>query len=174
MKVFAAGIGTETNTFSPFPTRLADFARHRGGSGGCLVFDLREIWGRRAVQRGYELVEGLMAWAQPFGITERSAYEELRAQLIADLRAALPVDVVLLMLHGAMIAERYDDYEQDLISEARRVVGEKVVIGVEFDLHCPHCPRKLSGFSFTRSSLLDNRQLLSHNEISISTLGHQP
>ena len=45
------------------------------------------------------------------------------------------MDIVLLSLHGAMVAEGYDDCEGDLIETIRaRLPG--AVIGVELDLHC--------------------------------------
>jgi microcystin degradation protein MlrC len=81
-----------------------------------------------------------MAWAQPGGITVRSAYESLRDEMLNDLRTAMPVDVVLLMLHGAMVAQGYDDCEEDMISRVRDIVGPTTVIGVELDLHCHLSP----------------------------------
>ncbi len=44
-----------------------------------------------------------------------------------QLRAAMPVDGVLLGLHGAMIAHGYDDCEGDLIARVREIVGPKAV-----------------------------------------------
>jgi len=60
--------------------------------------------------------------------------------MLNDLRTAMPVDVVLLMLHGAMVAQRYDDCEEDMISRVRDIVGPTTVIGVELDLHCHLSP----------------------------------
>ena len=40
----------------------------------------------------------------------------VRETLWADLRAALPVDIVLLGLHGAMVADGCDDCEGELLS----------------------------------------------------------
>ncbi len=39
-------------------------------------------------------------------------------------------------MHGAMVAEGYDDCEGDTIEKVRAVVGPDTVIGVELDLHC--------------------------------------
>lgn len=140
MKIFAAGIATETNTFSPLPTGLEDFTVERGANafepGHVSSFNLHEIWGRRAQAHGAEFVSGLMAWAQPSGITVKSVYEALRDEMLQDLRAAMPVDIVLLMLHGAMIAQGYEDCEEDIIRRVRAIVGANAVIGVELDLHC--------------------------------------
>ena len=35
--------------------------------------------------------------------------------MIADLKTAMPVNAVMLSLHGAMVADGYDDCEQDLV-----------------------------------------------------------
>ncbi len=81
-----------------------------------------------------------MASAQPGGATTRAAYETLREEILADLRAALPVDIVLLGLHGAMVADGYDDCEGDLLARAREIVGPDVVIGTELDPHAHLSP----------------------------------
>lgn len=141
MKVFAAGIATETNTFCPVPTGLDDFHVQRGkdalaGRVDYPSFDLSKTWGGQALARGDTFVFSLMAWAQPGGTTVKAAYESLREEMLSDLRAAMPVDVVLLMLHGAMAAYGYEDCEEDLICRVRAIVGATAVIAVELDLHC--------------------------------------
>lgn len=65
----------------------------------------------------------------------RAAFESMRDQILDDLRAALPVDMVLLGLHGAMIADGYDDCEGELIARVREIVGPDVVIGGTLDPH---------------------------------------
>lgn len=141
MKIFAAGIATETNTFSAVLTSLEDFQIQRGkdvvaGRIDYPSLDLSATWGEQARARGDEFVFSLNAWAQPSGITLKSVYESLRDEMLNDLRSALPVDIVLLNLHGAMVAQGYDDCEEDMIRRVRDIVGAKAVIGVELDLHC--------------------------------------
>lgn len=141
MKVFAGGIETETNTFSPMPTGMADFEVIRaadldktmdlGGFGGPF-----NIFRRRCQERGWDYIFSLYAFAQPAGTTVRSVYESLRDELLTALEAALPVDIVLLPLHGAMVAEGYDDCETDIVTRVRQIVGPDAKIGVELDLHC--------------------------------------
>jgi microcystin degradation protein MlrC len=142
MKFFIAQLVTETNTFATFPTGLGGFEQygifHGDASGrapkstGVILRFLRDM----IEADGNEVVEGLCAFAQPAGRTIRAVYESMRDEILADLRAALPVDAVQLMLHGAMVAEGYDDCEGDLIAGVRAVVGPGVPIGVELDLHC--------------------------------------
>lgn len=142
MRVFSGGIATETNTFAPMPTGMASFKDRGYFPAGThpdhMFFFAGPLWAARlrGRERGWDLVEGLVAGAQPSGITTRATYEALREELLADLRAALPVDMVLLGLHGAMVAEGYDDCEGDLLGRVRQIVGPGVVIGAELDPHC--------------------------------------
>ncbi len=142
MKLFMAALLTETNTFSPLPTGRAAFHgnRYSRNSGSLETPAWGNIplitWRRMAGDAQIEVVESITANAQPAGTTIRAAYEELRELILADLRAAGPVEIVLLNLHGAMVAEGYDDCESDLVQRVRQIVGPDCVIGVELDLHC--------------------------------------
>ena len=141
MRIFSASLATETNTFAPMPTGLASF-RDRGyfAAGqhpNQMTFFSGPLWAARlrGREKGWDLVEGMVAGAQPSGITTRHCYETLRDELLADLQAALPVDVVLLGLHGAMVADGCDDCEGDLLTRVRALVGPSVVVGAELDPH---------------------------------------
>lgn len=137
-----ATLATETNTFSPIPTGHAAFlereffrndgSRHPPRLGNIPLIE----WRRMGEADGHSIVESISTFAQPAGLTLKSVYEHLRDTLIADLKAAMPVDVVLLFLHGAMVAHGYDDCEGDTIAHVRQVVGPEAKIGVELDLHC--------------------------------------
>jgi microcystin degradation protein MlrC len=149
MKIFAAGLATETNTFCPELTDLSDFSVQRGKDvlAGRVMFpslDLSATWGRQASAGGHEFIFALNAFAQPSGITIRAAYERLRDEILGELRAVMPVDVVLLTLHGAMVAQGYDDCEEDIIRCIREIVGPSAVIGAEFDLHCHFSASKIA------------------------------
>jgi microcystin degradation protein MlrC len=141
MRVFTGSLATETNTFGPMPTGLASFHDRGYFPAGRhpkeLTFFSGPLWVAREVSRekGWTLVEGMVAGAQPSGTTTRHAYEALREELLRDLRAALPVDMVLLGLHGAMVADGYDDCEGDVLQRVRGIVGPNVVIGAELDPH---------------------------------------
>jgi microcystin degradation protein MlrC len=141
MRVFTGSLATETNTFGPMPTGLASFHDRGYFPAGRhpkeLTFFSGPLWVSREVSRekGWTLVEGMVAGAQPSGTTTRHAYEALREELLRDLRAALPVDMVLLGLHGAMVADGYDDCEGDVLQRVRGIVGPNVVIGAELDPH---------------------------------------
>ncbi|SFQ33872.1 M81 family metallopeptidase [Variovorax sp. 770b2] len=143
MRLFAASLATETNTFSPLLTSLDDY---RAGvylrPGDHPVenpeFCTAPLWvaRRRAALDGFTLIEGSCFGASPAGTTNRIAYETMRDEILAQVRAALPLDGVLLGLHGAMVADGYDDVEGDIVSRVRSIVGVDCVIGVELDPHC--------------------------------------
>lgn len=142
MRVFSGSLATETNTFAPMPTGIASF-RDRGYYAAgqhpdAMTLFSGPLWAARERGRaaGWTLLEGMVAGAQPSGTTTRAAYESLRDELLADLRAALPVDIVLLGLHGAMVADGYDDCEGDLLQRVRALVGPGTVVGAELDPHC--------------------------------------
>jgi microcystin degradation protein MlrC len=139
--LFIACLGTETNSFSPIPTGMQEFADtmlcHGDGAanGRHPIAEPLRVWRHLAEQRQMRVSESLAAFAEPAGITSRATYETLRDEILTDLHKALPVDIVLLSLHGAMIAEDYPDAEGDLLRRVREVVGPDVTIGVEYDLH---------------------------------------
>lgn len=140
LRLFAGGIGTETNPFSSIPTGLDDFAPRGSDSEKVRDRALRRSgfapWIDFASAHGHSYIQGSYSWAQPAGLTSRSAYEMLRNALLAELRDALPLDGVLLNLHGAMVADGYLDCETDLVGEVRAIAGARAKIGVLFDPHC--------------------------------------
>ena len=141
MRVFTGGLATETNTFAPMPTGLASFRDRGYYAAGTHPEELSFFAGplhaarQRCRANGWQVIEGMVAAAQPSGTTTRVAYETLRDELLEDLRGALPVDMVVLGLHGAMVADGYDDCEGDLLARVRALVGPKTVVGAELDPH---------------------------------------
>ena len=143
MRLFSATIATETNTFSPLPTSLRAFEQSVFFRPGEHPTDAPRmctaplfVARQRAAAEGFTLIEGSCFAASPSGTVNRSDYELMRDEVLGQLRAALPVDAVVLGLHGAMVAYVYDDVEGDIIARVREIVGPKVVIGVELDPHC--------------------------------------
>jgi microcystin degradation protein MlrC len=143
LRLFAATLATETNTFSPLPTSLEAYkegvflrpGEHPEDSPRMCTAPL---WcaRRRASRDGFTLIEGSCFAASPAGTTNQADYEFMRDEILGQLKAALPLDGVLLGLHGAMVAHGYDDVEGDIVARAREIVGPNVVIGVELDPHC--------------------------------------
>lgn len=146
MKTFIACLGTETNSFSSMPTAMTTFedtmlywrdaTQHPPNTFSLPL----HVWRQRIGQMNGEVFESIAAFAQPAGLTVRPVYEQLRDEILNDLRKAMPVDMVLLSMHGAMTAVGYDDCEGDTITRVREIAGPDVVIGVELDLHCSITP----------------------------------
>jgi microcystin degradation protein MlrC len=146
VRIFTGGLGTETNSFSPLPTAMRGFEEYLRLPAGTALAEPQEATGapwaaqQYVARHGGILVSGPISYAMPAGPTVRQVYEALRDELLAALRAALPVDIVAYSLHGAMIAEGYDDCEGDLLAHTRALVGPDVAVGALLDLHCHISP----------------------------------
>ena len=141
MRLFIAGLTTETNSFSPMPTGRASFEEGGIFHGDATQRDVEywtaalHIWREMAEALGWEVVESLCAAAQPGGPTVKPLFEEFRDEILGDLGRAGPIDVILFGLHGAMIADGYNDCEGELISGARKIAPGAVIGGL-LDPHC--------------------------------------
>ena len=141
MRIFTASLATETNTFSPVPTDMNAFkAAFFAGPGEhpeapTLCSSVVPILRRRGRAEGFTVIEGTCCWAEPAGLIQRKTYETLRDRILGELQAALPVNAVVLGLHGAMVAQGYDDPEGDFLSRVRAMVGPDVLVAAEFDPH---------------------------------------
>ncbi|WP_037385196.1 M81 family metallopeptidase [Sinorhizobium americanum] len=154
MRIFTAALATETNTFSPicidrraFEASLyAPPGKHPETPTLCTA---PIIVGRRvAAEKGWQLIEGTAAWADPAGLVNRQTYEELRDEILGQLRSALPVDAVVLGLHGAMVADGYEDTEGDLLTRVREIVGPDVLVCVELDPHSHLTAKRVAAADF--------------------------
>ena len=105
-------------------------------------------WKQKAEALGWTVAEGLACFAAPAGNTTRATHAALRDEILADLQRAMPVDAVLLNLHGAMIADGDPDAEGDLLARVRALVGPDVPIGAELDLHCHLSRQKVANADF--------------------------
>jgi microcystin degradation protein MlrC len=89
---------------------------------------------------GIELVPGLSAYAEPAAPVQARTHVELRQRLLDELQRSLPVDAVMLHLHGAMVSQQCDDCEGDLLTRIREMVGPRVPIGAILDPHAHLTP----------------------------------
>ncbi|MFZ4604076.1 MAG: M81 family metallopeptidase, partial [Caulobacterales bacterium] len=142
MKLFVAGLLTETNSFASCPTGLAAFEAEGLRRGPASAADplgmaaALEAVRRTAIAQGWTVHEGLLAAAQSGGPVVGEAYATLRDEILADLAAAGPVDAVVLLLHGAMMADGCDDCEGDVLQRVRALVGPRTKVAAALDLHC--------------------------------------
>jgi microcystin degradation protein MlrC len=147
MRLFCAGLSTETNTFAPWPTGRRGFSeigpfrgdattRGRDDESGALA----GVWKELAIRDGHEFIEGFFAHAEPSGPTVQAVYEEYRDEILAELQASMPLDVALFSLHGAMVSTACDDCEGDILTRARAILGPGARIGALLDPHCHLTP----------------------------------
>lgn len=149
MHIFLAALAHETNSFSPIPTTMRSFEEgilYRPGDAEEKLAQALDFPGYGflldvAREHGERVTAGPCAWAQPGGPVARPVYERLRDELLDQLACAGPVDAVVLVLHGAMIAHGYHDCEGDLLERVRALVGPQVAVGALLDLHATLTPR---------------------------------
>jgi len=150
MRIFTASLATETNTFSPIPTSRATFeetfyappGEHPEGVKLCTA--PLYVARRRAAQEDFTLIEGSSFWSEPSGTVDQASFESMRDEILDQLRAALPVDGVLMGFHGAFVAAGYPDPEGDMLERIRAIVGPDCVIGAEYDPHCQLTEKRVS------------------------------
>ena len=151
MRIFVGGVATEVNTFSPILIGLEHFehniyARPGEHDDRPTITTAPLIAARERAARGdLELIEGTVAFTDPGGLINRHAYETVRDEILEQLETAMPVDGVALCLHGAMVAQGYDDPEGDLIERTRKIVGPKAVIAAELDPHSHLTQKRIDG-----------------------------
>jgi microcystin degradation protein MlrC len=139
MRILAAMMKHETNSFSPVPTNMARFeawalyrdtaavAAFRGTAMPVSAyFDLAD-------RHGAGIVCPVIAEAMPSGLVEEETYEQLCDWILAPLRAG-EIDAAFLDLHGAMTAEHVADGEGELLRRIREIAPELPVC-VTLDMH---------------------------------------
>jgi microcystin degradation protein MlrC len=153
LRIFVAGFATETNTFSPIFADMDSFRASLYAPPGkhpetpTLCTAPLVVARERSRAEDWTLIEGTTAFADPAGLVQRAAHEGLRDTILGELRAAMPVDGILLCLHGAMVAVGSDDPEGELIEAIRAIVGPSVPIGVGVDPHSHLTRKRVKGAS---------------------------
>lgn len=141
MRLLLATMSHETNTFSPVPTRLDRFCRDGTtllhgqaaidfyrGTGTCMGGYLSV-----AEELGADIVVPLCASAPPSGPVDSDAYETF-CRMITDAVAQGSFDALWLDLHGAMVTERFDDGEGELLRRIR-AIDPHTPLCVAYDMH---------------------------------------
>ncbi|WP_252259873.1 M81 family metallopeptidase [Erythrobacter aurantius] len=144
-RLFIAALCTETNSFAPFPTGWSAFEENGIDRAGSVSDPNSPLAIFRALGEadGFAVSESISTFAQPGGRTVGQVYAALRDMILADLAAASGADMVLLQLHGAMMAEGEDDCEGDILARIRALVPG-AVIGAVLDCHCHLTPRMVA------------------------------
>lgn len=83
----------------------------------------------------YELITPFAFSASPGPVVSQDVWQLVLDQLLDTISAQPKVDGILLSLHGAMVTEKYEDAEGELLERVRTAVGKDVPIVVTLDLH---------------------------------------
>lgn len=137
-RVALGAIFTECNHLGGIPIDLSWFERYELVRGDAiLAIDNSVVGGMVQVLNEAGVAVAPLLWAStcPGGPLTADCYAQLKDELLDRLRQVLPVDGVLLPLHGAAAAEGVGDLEGDLISAVRAMVGPDVPIVATLDLH---------------------------------------
>ena len=138
MRVGIASLNHESNTFASFPTTYSDFRFVRGQE---IIEQYRstfhEVGGfiAGAEEHGYEMVPLMGAVATPAGAVEAEAYEALMDELLGLINGAMPLDGLLLGLHGAFVAEGFPQGDGETTRRVRELVGPDFPVIVTHDYH---------------------------------------
>jgi len=79
-------------------------------------------------EHGFELLPLVYARAIPSGPLDRPAFEALASEFEMTLRAAAPLDGLLLELHGAMTADGHERADAELTAIAREALGTTPIV----------------------------------------------
>ena len=141
MRIIAAELSHETNTFSSTPTDMAAFERsgiHRGAQIVQRMANTATPFAGfldASEEHRFELVPLLSVWATPSGMVSGDALAQLVDEIIAGIEAHAPYDGILLGLHGAMVSQIDPDGDGYILERVRNVVGPATPIVATLDLH---------------------------------------
>lgn len=144
-RIVYGGFQHETNTFAP---DLADWAAFKAGGGWPGIVSDDAVWPAlkganipaagfvaAAQAAGDEVIPTTWAAASPSAHVEKATYERIADMILDGIQSSLPVDAVYLDLHGAMVAQHFDDGEGELLRRVRALVGADIPVVASLDLH---------------------------------------
>lgn len=141
MRLALLGYYHETNTFAVTPTTYDLFLRDGILRGEAIVAQhataASSITGflDATQEPDVEVMPLMFTTTGPSGTITADAFARIADELVAGLRQHGPWDGVLLVLHGAAVAEGYPDADGEIAARVRTAVGPDVPIGVAMDLH---------------------------------------
>jgi len=139
MRIVAAMMKHETNSFSPILTdwtRFEAWSGHRGDAARRAYEHSRmpmAAYIRLAEAAGHQVVTPIAAEAMPSGPVTDGAYAVMSDSILEAVAAGC--DAAMLDLHGAMITESTLDGEGTLLGRIREI-APSLPICVTCDLHC--------------------------------------
>ncbi|MER8543190.1 M81 family metallopeptidase [Mesorhizobium sp. M1334] len=137
-RILTGQIWLETNTFNKIPTTLEHFRASGLLLGNEIPSALRGTHTtlgaafEAAEKFGWTLSHPLVARATPGGSVTTETFEQLCTWFLGGAQGC---DGALFELHGAMVAEGYEDAEGEILARLRDMLGPNAPIVVTLDLH---------------------------------------
>jgi len=142
MRIALGGITHEANSFCAHVTDMADFEARQVLRGDEILSNwqstITEQAGAMSVLTqvpGCDVIPTFLARSLSGAPMYEPVFTELLEELLAALKAAGPVDGVLLVLHGAMMSQETPDATGEVLERVRALVGPDVLIVGTLDLH---------------------------------------
>jgi microcystin degradation protein MlrC len=148
-RVGVAGFLHESNTFLGVPTSYEQFESTSLTRGQALLDRWQgahhELGGflAGAREQGLQVVPLYATFAVPSGTISAQAFERISKELLSSISAALPLDGLLLALHGATASEEHGDADGEILQRVRALVGPDLPIVTTLDLHANVSPRMI-------------------------------
>ncbi|MEE6287861.1 M81 family metallopeptidase [Georgenia sp. MJ173] len=142
VRIGVAFISQESNTFNPHPATMVGFESFGVYRGERMLGELAGVGAVGGFLSAIEAWDGpvevvplLKARDVAGGRLAAATLDALAGELTALLAGAGPLDVLVMLLHGACAAEGEDDADGHLLAAARTVAGPRLPIVVGLDHH---------------------------------------
>ena len=150
-RIAVAGFQHETNTFA---STLATYGKFEKADAwpGLIRGDevIRALSGVHAsltgfvdaamASGGYEIIPVLWCAAEPSSYVTTDAFERIADMIVNDIGCAGDLDGIYMELHGAMVTQKHEDGEGELLRRIRDLTGPDLPIAVSFDFHANVTP----------------------------------
>ena len=150
-RIAVAGFQHETNTFASTLATYEEFEKADAWPGLIRGEEVvRALSGVHASltgfvdaakeSGGYEIIPVLWCAAEPSSYVTTDAFERITSMIVNDIWSAGNLDGVYLELHGAMVTQKHEDGEGELLRRIRELTGPDLPIAVSLDLHANVTP----------------------------------
>ena len=149
MRIGIGGFLHESNTFLGVPTEYANF---KAASYTCGPEVIKRWSGGHhelggfldgLVEHKVEIVPLIATLAVPSGTVTSAAFEQIVAEMLEELKNSLPLDGLLLGLHGATVSAEFPDADGEMLKRVRALVGPELPIVTTLDLHANVSPQMI-------------------------------
>ena len=154
-RIAFAQIIQEQNFFSPLKTTIDDFEQNGIYYREKVLENISQNSGLNGfieaakTEKNIELVPIMKVASLPKGPIIEKDYNNIKNKLISILKESMPLDGILLSLHGAMSSEKTFDIEGDILESIHKEVSKYIPISVSIDLHANLTDKMIANACFT-------------------------